>query len=116
MRHHALPYQAVEGGELDALRPQLAAVAEALGNFAFAGDVRQSAARDTFFKVTILPLLLHEPSACSQAAAGRHGSYMKYGLSLMHIAAQVVRVGQSAFRGVEGPGTQAYALQARTGP
>lgn len=50
MRHHALPYQAVEGGELDALRPQLAAVAEALGNFAFAGDVRQGAARDTFFK------------------------------------------------------------------
>ena len=51
MRHHALPYQAVEGGELDALRPQLAAVAEALGNFAFAGDVCQGAARDTFFKV-----------------------------------------------------------------
>lgn len=50
MRHHALPYQAVEGAELDALRPQLAAVAEALGNFAFAGDVRQGAARDTFFK------------------------------------------------------------------
>ncbi|KAK9838163.1 hypothetical protein WJX81_005591 [Elliptochloris bilobata] len=51
MRHHALLYQAVEGGELEALRPQLVAVQEALGNFAFAGDVRQGAARDTFFKV-----------------------------------------------------------------
>lgn len=50
MRHHALPYQAVEGDELDQLRPQLVAVQEALGNFAFASNVRQGAARDTFFK------------------------------------------------------------------
>ncbi len=50
MRHHALPYQAVEGDELEQLRLQLVAVQEALGNFGFASEVRQGAARDTFFK------------------------------------------------------------------
>jgi len=50
MRHHQLPYEAAEGDELERLRPALVAVQEALGNFAFAGSVRDGASRDAFFK------------------------------------------------------------------
>jgi hypothetical protein len=74
MRHHQLPYEAAEGDELERLRPALVAVQEALGNFAFAGSVRDGASRDAFFKARERSRALSRRPPPMQSHASEHGS------------------------------------------
>ena len=50
MRRHALAYEAVAGEEYNALKPALVKVQEAMGNFAFANEIKAPVSRDAFFK------------------------------------------------------------------
>ena len=50
MRRQRLGYEAVGGPEYEALKPDLVRVQEALGNLAFANEIKQPASRDAFFK------------------------------------------------------------------